>query len=475
MNRHWPALLIAFTITAVAAAQRPDASAPVEVAVNPVPAYTDDIASFIIFKDQAFFVGSPILIAGPKVTSASWSPTGQFMVLEQSQQEHNVLNIQSLVKDQKPIPPQDSMSVYSLPAAMTIEVMRFPVGSDHHEEIDWIADSDKALVVASAITRPEGADSAIQEQKLYVLDASNTSMKEFSPWEGDEKPYRVDIMPSPTQPLSFIVGWFSNHTKGDDGKDKISTSNQVYLMTVEEKYAPVKVSGSNPLPLWSTDGTRAYVMAHSIEGPRKAEWFNVSLTNGTTTLIDRPREFYMGGKQGGLLTIREVNQTSTNGKTVLPINALWLETADPDCQNRLLLAGDASMGDVNKTLDCASYISQGSLFLRPISEVPLKRYTEAKVAWNHAQALNQVRGAGLAAIMCASDYDDVFPSSKDKIDQILGPYVRDGSMLVGFVYTYPGGPASAILNPSATQIGYVDCGDGRAVVYADGHAKFIPN
>ena len=206
----------------------------------------------------------------------------------------------------------------------------------------------------------------------------------------------------------------------------------------------------------------------------RGKWFALSLQNGEAKETARPESFYMGEKPGGLIALHELSQVSTNGRESASINSIWMETADPDNQNRLLLAGDASDGEVNKTLDGASYISQGSLFVRPIVEVPRKRFDDALVAYTHAKVMNQARQAGVGLLMLAADYNNILPNQHENLNNLLGPYMKDTGDLNGFVYAYPGGPLDNIKNPAGTQLGYIDAGDGRAVVYIDGHVQWVP-
>ena len=60
----------------------------------------------------------------------------------------------------------------------------------------------------------------------------------------------------------------------------------------------------------------------------------------------------------------------------------------------------------------------------------------------------------------------------DAFRSAVSPYLKNDKLLDGFVYTFPGGSINKIQSPAETELGYVDTSGGRAVVYADGHAKF---
>jgi hypothetical protein len=122
-----------------------------------------------------------------------------------------------------------------------------------------------------------------------------------------------------------------------------------------------------------------------------------------------------------------------------------------------------------------AYIHQGDALVREIAKVPKELYLAAQAAALRSLALNKAKQAGLALIMCAADMDDTLLPNNGNWQDALTPYLGDKSLLDGFNYTYGGGPMANIESPATTMIGFVNGPGGRAVVYADGHAKWIPN
>ena len=469
MNRILATVVFVASIASLAVAQ--DQS--VGYALEP-----DDVHDFLIFKDHAYIVGKPILVAAPTAANPSWSPSGQFLVYAEAQDETNILSVQDSVQSQKTAMPERKLCVYSIASGKSSDIISLGSNASARADVNWIAGSDRALVDVDAVAMDADTGVPTDKHTLYLLDATTSSLKEFSPWEGTDKPWQFEINPSPTQPYAFVRGSFMHKGFTPEGKPKFDLSSQLVLVASTGNFGQVRVPDDTPsmITTWSPDGSRAYVMTRVKQdnGKSKANWYGVSLVNGDIKPIDRPTDFYMGAEKGGLIAIREVGQPTIDGKASAGLNSIWLETTDPDSQNRLLLAGDARDAAVNKTMDCASYISQGSLFVRPIAEVAKRRYDEAVAAYNRSLLLHQAQQAGAAIFMYMADYGDIFPTQSQNLSQILGPYMQDSSLLNGFTYTYPGGPAINIASPSTTQIGYVDGSDGRAVVYADGHAKWVP-
>ena len=81
--------------------------------------------------------------------------------------------------------------------------------------------------------------------------------------------------------------------------------------------------------------------------------------------------------------------------------------------------------------------------------------------------------------MYAQDYDETYPPADGHATQVLRPYLKNdevfnapGTDAPGFVYTYTGGPMKSIASPSTQEVGYLSGPGGRAVIFADGHAKW---
>jgi len=465
MIRTYPLLIVIVAMPAFAAAQMPQTF--------------DDARDFIIFRDRAFLVGKPILVSPPTASHPVWSPTGQYLAYDQTITETNLPAIQDAVQNQRPQLPSHSICLYSVVDGKSTELFRYDQAIDVRDEVDWIPNSNKALITVTTITQNAQHTDLDQTDKIYFLDASNGTAKEFSPWEGADPAVNFTVSPSPSQPYAFVQATFSHDGFTPEGKPKKTLSYQTVLVGPDglRGFVHVPDDSVQMAPLWSQDGSQAYVLSRVKDGNRsKPNWYRLNLNDGSLKPIDKPANFSYGGYNppSGLITVRSLDHVSINGKSSSTINALWLETTDPDSQNRLLLAGDATDGEVNKNLDCASFISQGSLFVRPINEVSKKRYEAAMVAFNHMQAMDQARQAGTGLLMYAADYDNALPGQRANLAALLGPYLQDASALNGFVYTFAGGSLQALINPSATQLGYVDSADGRAVVYSDGHVTWVP-
>ena len=77
--------------------------------------------------------------------------------------------------------------------------------------------------------------------------------------------------------------------------------------------------------------------------------------------------------------------------------------------------------------------------------------------------------------MFAADSDDVMPNQSSDWSGNLQPYLKNGSILEGFVYSFGGGSLNDVADPSRTEMGYKLGPGGRAVAYIDGHVRWIPD
>jgi hypothetical protein len=121
-----------------------------------------------------------------------------------------------------------------------------------------------------------------------------------------------------------------------------------------------------------------------------------------------------------------------------------------------------------------AYISQGILMVRELIPVNKQLLMDARDAAARTEALNKVKQVGLAVLMYAGDNDDNYPPNQGFADSV-SPYLKNNSLLNGYNYVFNGGNATDVENPASTMLGFLDCPGGRAVVYADGHAKFVAN
>jgi hypothetical protein len=89
-------------------------------------------------------------------------------------------------------------------------------------------------------------------------------------------------------------------------------------------------------------------------------------------------------------------------------------------------------------------------------------------------ATNNAKQVGEALRMYSEDYDRRFPPPEKDVATCVSPYLRDRTILQGFVYLLDEARYQAVArstNRSAIRVGYIAGIGGRAYILADGHVE----
>lgn len=207
-------------------------------------------------------------------------------------------------------------------------------------------------------------------------------------------------------------------------------------------------------------------------GQRVRSWSRLEL-NGTWTalpampnvdepprLVSHRAEFSTSVTAFGAAQVRLVNG--------------WLTGRYKNKPSAALVAADSERVELSPDGKYAMYQSQGNLFARPIRHISPEEYEKMLEAAEKMELMSRAKQIGTAAQIYASDNKDHFPPKSGFSDSIM-PYLRSAEMMQGFVYEMDGNDISAIPNPAEAVMGYIQGKNGRAVVYADSHVKWIPD
>jgi len=120
--------------------------------------------------------------------------------------------------------------------------------------------------------------------------------------------------------------------------------------------------------------------------------------------------------------------------------------------------------------DSGVLYSAGPLNLvRPVIQLSKKAFDEIVARDERAEAMAKLSQLGKALLMYESE-NAGFPAA-DNLDAIR-PYTGSAELLDGFVYH---GVTAFGADRSQTEMGFMPCPGGRAVVYQDGHVAFVPD
>lgn len=157
-----------------------------------------------------------------------------------------------------------------------------------------------------------------------------------------------------------------------------------------------------------------------------------------------------------------------------PNNPLRIRATSAKAEGLALVAAEGETGQFSPSGDAVLFTVQGVAMVRPLSKVPYALYVQAREAAERTRLLSNAKQVGTALLILAADYDDMLPGSDGWQDRVY-PYIKNRELMAGFVYTFRGGLLTDVQEPHKTELGYIPGPGGRAVVYADGHGKWIPD
>lgn len=434
-------------------------------------ARSQTLNDMMLAGDKAYLMMPPTVASEGQVETMSWSSDGRYLVLQRAVMKLPAKRLAELMLN----PPSDMPSPnelfetrlesYDVETGNRRNLLNRP--GQNYVSGGWVA--GRAVYVAIVQTIPRMPDQKV-ESNLVRFDAANGTSAVV--WRAASEPTEFpQLFLSPTRPIGFVA------MRGADGVPSALALDA----DGRPSGAPMPLHGV-PWPLgfsyWSGDGLTLV----SVEGRRKGESYQQSFrqfdlrTMTSSVPKDRPEPYAppislqtnvitqrLGALHDrtfsvGLLTPGGEKPSAGEGKEPDPPGILDVEV------ERI---------EVSPTSRHVAYTHKGVALVRELVAVPRAAYERARDAAARTEALSKGKQCALALIMYAADNEDKLPSNKGDWAGSIKPYLRNESTLEGFVYTYPGGFLSEIAAPAMQEIGYVSAPGGRAVVYADGHVKFV--
>jgi len=142
----------------------------------------------------------------------------------------------------------------------------------------------------------------------------------------------------------------------------------------------------------------------------------------------------------------------------------------------LRLSKDADFASLHSSGSRVLFRALGAAFCADLTPIDLETALELLAVHARTKALSYGKQAAIASLIYAADYDDSLPISGGQATDAVAPYIKDTSILERVVWTnLTGQNVAKIENPAEYQLGYVPGPGGRAVIYADGHIKWVPD
>ncbi len=309
---------------------------------------------------------------------------------------------------------------------------------------------------------------------VYKMNLTDNSVRKVVTINSAHPGY---IEASPLKPFFVWIEWSGNNPI--DAQDlKTTIAMSIFDLDGKElRHGQSRVHGSVYFRDWTQDGVNmiGHVVRRGAPGtPAKGK--TVVLNTQTCQISETEEEFagYSGEQPTPALELDEVPTLVKLDKTSRMVRTLWLTSTEPSESPRCLVCGDVSSSHwISSKLDKLAYVADGRLFARDLVRMDLAAFEKAKAAAEREMAMSKCKQVALGMLMYSADSDDFMPLSSNWQEGV-GPYIRNDSILDGFVYTYQGGALTGLQDPAGTEIGYIPISGGRCVAYADGHVVFRP-
>lgn len=418
--------------------------------------------------DKAYLLAPPQVVADFTNDTPIWSSDGKYVLC--STLDFSLAGLAKAIETQKPPEATWNLVLWSSATRKSTVATTIKTSLDRMptlRDVGWLKGAPTAYgILETTEVTPEGRRQVVQLLRVspggkpVLVDMANPGERPSITFS-TKTPVAFIVAGEPTQTpdgVSWQLRLTALGANGPTGSETIKDSaiNAVGLSNDGRSAVILKSKGQNsiqPAATWDP--------ANGLKPTNEAADFEPPAETGRLKLAEEP-------VQVG----RDASKTS--------IQALWImapasDKTPKEDKTSTLVATESPLrlASLSPKGDAVLYVSRGVTMVRNLVEVPLALLKQAKGGADRTKAISDAKQCALAAIMFAADNDDEMPKSGD-IDK-LHPYLQNREILSKFVYTFQGGNLSELKNPESTEIGYVEGPGGRAVAYADGHVKWVPN
>lgn len=419
----------------------------------------------IFTAKDAVVVMPPTVVTKGKPDSGTWSRDGKWLFLSSIETKTDAKSLAShIVGDQagSQEASETVLSIFGVDKRNQIQLSRFPSKRASVDQIEWLPGNRLVAFLVSEVIRKQ-PDEEVTSQVLFVASANNGQTTQLlrAPASG-----RIDVHSHPLARGAVVV--VSEESK--EGSEVTRAS----WMGPDGKLGPtIQLSAGVDGFFWDPKGRGPYVHQRVVNREtRKASvnFFLVDFQTGVLLPVEEPSVGSEEGKEPDFnvkygASISELSQARVQRRS------LWLESVFESDYKFSLITPEANEYEVSPTSDAIYYESQGLGMVRMLPRISKEAASKAL----QSLVMRDAKQVGLAMLMYAADYDDeMVINNGDWMDNVL-PYIKNRGVMDGFTYTYSGGNMTEIKDPANTEMGYKEGPGGRAVVYADGHVKWIPN
>ncbi len=446
----------------------------------------------VVTSKQALLMLEPLLICQPNVIRFAVSSDGEGVLIERQIMDINPLTLATAMKSKTPQKMERQIVLYNATSRESKIVWRSQSPSVYIQQMEWMKNGDSGLFVTVDNAAVPGPDPLVlngpRHEVYRVTSISQRALKVFETTGSNA--ISVNINFSPVEPLGFLTvdRYEKQSYKLKDGTTKDGVVRIPFYQVIRQDGKPgmvIQIEGvpDNSYLGWDSVGNPIFIS--SVPSPNgkgfKAKYYllnpgNLAVKEMTTTptmyVYKSVTPVYNAKWNVSLLS--SVQRINSPEAKQIPIDVTWLMAKEATEKPVALVSSDSTNAAFMGTNRGIVFQSLSGLWHMPVAEIPLEDFKQMKSAAERTVALSNAKQAGLALIMYAQDYDEVFPTGDDINNKIM-PYIKNQDILNSFAYTYGGGAISAITSPAETELGYVNGPGGKAIVYADGHAKWKSN
>lgn len=433
------------------------------------------IPDWIETPKSTFLVLPPTLITDGNVEKAEWATDGKYLLVAERERSHTLDSLLPSFDESgmpKPLPktPLDLL-IWDRKSDQVRKVWSTDEKDVWIGAICWLHDSPEVLIALQTVSSA-GNESYLRSGLLAI----NAGTGETHWVAGcDNLADRPDIEPSPSMPKAVIgVSTYIG------GPPTAGVNAPATALSSEFKYVAIDANGrvTQTAPAsfaghieWSPDGREWYYWTPT--GRRDRRYYRL-LSNGQSEALESEPAVYVAKETNPDLWVATQPTFVRKRTAKKSLFNLWLSSPVSTHHPDAFLTPDGKLAKLSPRDDGVFYVDGGIAKVRVLAKLSDEQ-RKALVSAVKSALLSQVKQVGLGLMMYGADADDQLPGSGAFGDGIM-PYLKDGDLLDGFVYTPPGNlNLTQIGSPAETEIGYVDGPGGRAVVYADGHAKWLPS
>lgn len=441
-----------------------------------------DPSKELFFTETKAIALLPPQVVGTAIADrAVWSPNGKYLLIHSMEVKlmGEVILHQIAHPGELPTSVPDAMiSVYDVQRQTSKVVWKGKVDAGTMEEASWLPNSANVILTMRTMTKDaNGKPTGEDRQVLWNLSVASGQISTILQPEEDEY---ADLVTDPKAKGGVLV--LRKFPK--QGSTVSTSARYVWLSASGVMGSSISTKGTFAYGQvgFYQKGTRPMVIARerARDQSLKAIWLDMDFANGSLKEvapldirgdIEPEPEFRL--IKGGTMSASEARAGADT--KVVNLEGAWLIAKAKSQHQSALVAAEVEQMALSPAMNAVFYTTKGVPMVRGLVSMPKELAIKALEAAEKTKIMSDAKQVALALLIYSADYDDNLPSNSGDWMQALYPYTKNHQLLDGFVYTFGGGNTSDIKDPATTELGYKEGPGGRAVAYADGHVKWIPN